>query len=139
VWKEAIQTELNSLAKREVFGSIVHTPKCVMPVGYKLVFLTKWNEYNEIVIYKAWLVVQGFSQRLYIDYEKTYSLVMNVITFRFLIGLVVLETLDMLLIDVVTTYLHGSLDKDIHIKIPERFKMSEAFYDKPIIVSFIKV
>jgi hypothetical protein len=64
---------------------------------------------------------------------------MDVITFRFLIGLVVLETLDMLLMDVVTTYLHGSLDKDIHIKIPERFKMPEAFYDKPIIVSFIKV
>jgi hypothetical protein len=45
----------------------------------------------------------------------------------------------MFLMDVVTTYLNGSLDKDIYIKIPEGFKMPEAFYDKPIIVSFIKV
>jgi hypothetical protein len=61
-----------------------------MPVGYKLVFLTKWNEYNEIVLYKARLVAQGFSQRPNIDYEETYSPVMDAITFRILIGLVVL-------------------------------------------------
>ena len=32
MWKEAIQTELNSLEKREVFGLVVHTPKGVMPI-----------------------------------------------------------------------------------------------------------
>jgi hypothetical protein len=64
-----------------------------------------------------------FSQRPDINYEKTYSPVMDAITFRFLIGLVVPETLDMRLINVVTTYLYGSLDKDIHLKIPKRFKM----------------
>jgi hypothetical protein len=35
MWKETIQTELNSLAKREVFGLVVHTPKGVMLVRYK--------------------------------------------------------------------------------------------------------
>ena len=34
-WKDAIQAELNSLSKREVFGPIVQTPKGVKPVGYK--------------------------------------------------------------------------------------------------------
>ena len=34
-WKEAIQAELNSLTKREVFGPIVQTPEDVKPVGYK--------------------------------------------------------------------------------------------------------
>ncbi|XP_049399680.1 uncharacterized protein LOC125863687 [Solanum stenotomum] len=33
-WKEAIQTELASLEKREVFGPIVRTPEGVKPVGY---------------------------------------------------------------------------------------------------------
>ena len=41
MWKEAIQAELNSLSKREVFGTIVRTPKGVMPVGYKWVFVHK--------------------------------------------------------------------------------------------------
>uniref|UniRef100_A0A2N9GLH0 Reverse transcriptase Ty1/copia-type domain-containing protein n=1 Tax=Fagus sylvatica TaxID=28930 RepID=A0A2N9GLH0_FAGSY len=48
-WKEAIQAELNSLLKREVFGPIVQTPEGVMPVGYKWVFVRKRNEKNEII------------------------------------------------------------------------------------------
>jgi hypothetical protein len=64
---------------------------------------------------------------------------MDAITFKFLIGLVVSNTLDIRLINVVTTYLYGSLDKDIHMKIPERFKMPEAFYDKLKRVYFIKL
>jgi hypothetical protein len=60
MWKEAIQAELNSLAKREVFGPVVQTPEGVLPVGYKWVFVRKRNEKNEIVRYKARLVAQGF-------------------------------------------------------------------------------
>ena len=60
-WKEAIQAELNYLAKREVFGPVVPTPENVKPVGYRWVFVRKRNENNEIVRYKARLVAQGFS------------------------------------------------------------------------------
>ena len=61
-WKQAIQVELDSLAKRKVFGPVVPTPPHVKPVGYKWVFVRKRNERNEIVHYKARLVAQGFSQ-----------------------------------------------------------------------------
>ena len=40
-WQEAIQSELNSLAKREVFGPLVHTLSDVKPIGYKWVFVLK--------------------------------------------------------------------------------------------------
>ena len=63
-WKEAIQTELKSLAKREIFGPVVQTPKDIKPVGYRWIFVLKRNEKNEIVRYKAHLMAQGFSQRL---------------------------------------------------------------------------
>ena len=53
MWKEAIQEELNLLVKREVFGPVVQTPKGVIPVGYKWVFILKCNEKNEIMRYKA--------------------------------------------------------------------------------------
>ena len=52
---------------------------------------------------------------------------MVTITFRFLISLVAKENLDMRLMDVVTAYLYGSLDNDIYMKIPERYKMSETY------------
>ena len=40
-WEDAIQTELNSLAKRKVFRPVVLTPEDVKPVGYKWVFVGK--------------------------------------------------------------------------------------------------
>ena len=52
---------------------------------------------------------------------------MDIITFLFLISMVVLEKLKMHLMDVVTTYLYGSLDSDIYMKIPEGLKMPEAY------------
>ena len=103
------------MEKRNVFGPVVQTPPGVNPVGYKWVFTRKSNEKNEIARYKARLVAQGFSQRPGIDYEETYSPVMDTITFRYLISLLVSEKLDMRLMDVITTYLYGELDTDIYI------------------------
>ena len=57
-WKEAIEAELISLSKREVFRPIVRTPEGVKPVGYKWVFVRKRNEKGEIARYKARLVAQ---------------------------------------------------------------------------------
>ena len=75
-------------------------------------------------------MAQGFSQRPGIDYEETYSPVMDAIIFRFFISLVVTENLDMRLMDVVTAYLYRSLDNDIYMKIPEGYKMPEAYTSK---------
>ena len=92
-WKKAIQAELNSLSKREVFGPVVHTPKGVKPVGFKWIFVRKRNENNEVTIYKTRLIPQGFSQRSNIDYEKTYSPVVDAIVLRYLISLTVSKSL----------------------------------------------
>ena len=81
--------------------------------------------------YKERLVAQGFSQRPGIDYEETYSPVMDTITFRYLISLAVSEGLDMRLMDVVTAYFYGSLDANVYIKIPEGFTLPEAMNSKP--------
>ena len=93
------------------------------PVSYKWVFVRKHNDKNEIVRYKACLVAQGFSQRPGIDYDETYSLVMDIITFRYLISLSVSEGLDMRLMDVITAYLYGMLENDIYMKVLKGFQM----------------
>lgn len=118
------------LAKREVFGPVVQSSDDVKLVDYKCVFVRKRNEKNEIVRYKARLVAQGFSQRLDVDYEETYSFVMDAIMFRYIIGLAAHENLEIHLLDVVTAYLYGSLDNDIYMKIPEGLKMLETYSSK---------
>jgi Reverse transcriptase (RNA-dependent DNA polymerase) len=76
-------------------------------------------------------VAQSFTQIPGIDYEETYSPVVDAITLRFLISLTIIENLQMCLMDVVTAYLYGSLDNDIYMKFPEGLKMPEAFKSKP--------
>ena len=68
-------------------------------------------------------MAQGVSQRPVIDYDETYSPVMDIITFRYLISLSVLEELDMRLMDVVTAYLYGMLENDIYMKVLEGFQL----------------
>ena len=80
--------------------------------------MRKQNANDEIIRYKARLVAQGFSQRPSIDYEETYSPVMDTITFRYLISLTVFEGLDMRLMNVVIAYLYGSIHTDIYMKLP---------------------
>jgi Reverse transcriptase (RNA-dependent DNA polymerase) len=82
------------------------------------------------VRYKARLVAQGFTQISGIDYEETYSPVVDAITLQFLISLTITKNLQMSLMDVVTAYLYGSLDNDIYMKVREGLKMSEAFKSK---------
>ena len=130
-WKQAIPVELNSLAKRKVFGPIVPTAPRVKPVGYKWVYVRKRNEKNEIMRYKARLVAQGFSQRPGIDYEETYSPIIDVITFHYLISLVVFEKLNMQLMDVVTVYLYEDLDTEIYMKVPEGLSLTVSNSSKP--------
>jgi hypothetical protein len=48
-WKEAIEAELASLYKREVFSTVMPTPPSIFLVGYKWVFIRKRNENNEVV------------------------------------------------------------------------------------------
>ena len=48
------------------------------------------------------------------------------ITFRFLISLVIFEKLEMHLMNIVTAYLYGSLGTYIYMKIPKGFKMLDA-------------
>lgn len=45
-----------SLAKCEVFGLIIQTHECFMPVGYKLIFIYKCHEKSEIARYMARLI-----------------------------------------------------------------------------------
>ena len=89
---------------------VVQTPEVVKLVGYKWVYIRKCNEKNEITRYKMWLIAQGFPQKPSIDYEEAYSPMIDATIFRYLICLTILEKLDLRLMDVVTIYLHGSLD-----------------------------
>ena len=84
-------------------------------------------------------MAQGLLPRLDIDYDETYSPIVDAKTFRYLISLATHERLDMCLMNVVITYLYRSIDNDVYIKILEGFKMLEAYNSNPQKVHLIKL
>jgi hypothetical protein len=78
------------------------------------------------VRYKVRLVAQGFTQSPDIDFNETYSPVMNRITFRYLISLATQKHLSLQLMDVVITYLYGSLNSNIYINISDVISVPNA-------------
>ena len=108
------------------FDSIVQIPNGIKVVGCKWIFVQKIIGKNEIQMYKAHFVAQGFSQRLGVDYKVIYLPVMDAITLRYLISFTVHEKLEIHLMDVVTTYLYGSLYNVICMKILEVFAMPKS-------------
>ena len=110
-WLTALQAKYNSLRKHQVFGLLV-TTLSTRPVGYKLIFLKKRNVQRKIIRYKVWLVAQGFTQHRGVDFQFTYSLVMDSGTFRYHLGMAVQYSLDTQLLNVVIGYLYGSAPED---------------------------
>ena len=119
-WQRALQAEYDSLRKREVFGKL-HSDLANKPIGHKLVFSRKRNEQDQVVRYKIRCVAQGFNQRPGVDFDQTYSPVMDCSSFRYLLALAVQLSLATQLLDVVTAYLYGELDEEIYIKPPPDF------------------
>ena len=91
------------------------------PIGYKLIFTRKLDSQGRVLRYKVRLVAQGFTQRPGIDYDQTYSPVMDTVSFRYLLALAIQFSLKMYLLDVVTAYLHGNLDTKLHLRPPPGF------------------
>ena len=64
---------------------------------------------------------------------------MDAITFRLLISFAVPEGLDMRLMNIITTYLYGSMDNDIYMKTLKGFKLPKANCKKPRSMNSIKL
>ncbi|RDX76925.1 hypothetical protein CR513_43037, partial [Mucuna pruriens] len=95
----------NNLGSRE--GYLIKLNKSFY--GLKQLVHMWYNHLSEYLL-KEVLVAQGFSQRPGMDFEETYSPVMD-------------ARLNLHLMNVVIIYLYGSLDNDIYIKLREGFNM----------------
>jgi Reverse transcriptase (RNA-dependent DNA polymerase)/GAG-pre-integrase domain/Zinc knuckle len=118
-WQEAIKSEITSLIKRGTFSGPLETPENKTVIGCRWVFVKKRGENNTVIRFKARLVAQGFSQRPGVDYNETYSPVMDITSYRYLISLSLTLSCNIHIMDVVTAFLYGDLDKEIYMKVPE--------------------
>ena len=84
------------------------------------------------------MVAKGFKQQHGVAFDEIFSPVVKMTTLRTVLGLVAIEDMELVQMDVKTAFLHGDLEEDVYMKQPEGFeqpgqeelvcKLSKALY-----------
>ncbi|GJZ13448.1 zinc finger, CCHC-type containing protein [Tanacetum coccineum] len=119
-WKEAINDEMDSIMGNNTWVLADLPPGC-KPLGCKWIFKRKLKVDGTIEKFKARLVIQGFKQKLGIDYFDTYALVARISTIRLLIAMASIHNLIIHQMDVKTTFLNDDLDEEVYMNQPQGF------------------
>nr|GEZ71668.1 retrotransposon protein, putative, Ty1-copia subclass [Tanacetum cinerariifolium] len=114
-WKEAIQSEINSIVHKNTW-KLIDIPLRHKPIGHKWIFKKKLRPDGTIEKYKARLVAKGYCQKEGQDFFDTYSLVTRITSIRILIAITAIHNLIIHQIDVKTAFLNGELDEEIYIQ-----------------------
>ncbi|GJR31873.1 putative retrotransposon ty1-copia subclass protein [Tanacetum coccineum] len=82
-WLNAMNMEMQSMKENEVWD-LVDLPPNIKIINSKWLFKKKTDMDGAVHTYKARLVVKGYTQTLWIDYEETFSLVASLELLGFL-------------------------------------------------------
>ncbi|GJU38904.1 retrotransposon protein, putative, ty1-copia subclass [Tanacetum coccineum] len=86
--------------------------------------------------YKAHLVAKGYTQLYGVDYEETFSLVVDIRTIRILIDIKAFYDYKKWQMDVKTAFLNGYLDEDIYMVSKQLIRLSQSAYMDKIFKRF---
>jgi len=122
-WKEAIIKEIECLINNDTW-EIVDRPNKRPIIGCRIVLRNKRDSEGRIERRKACLVARGFAQRPGIDYHDTFASVARLESLRLLIALAAKHNLKIHQVDVTTAYLHGTIEEEIYMELPEQLEES---------------
>ena len=123
-WKAAMDRQLQSIEKNEVWELESTLPKGKMAIGTKWVFKRKLNADGEVERYKARLVALGYSQQHGADYDDTFCPVVRFESVRMLIAIAVQLGLKLHQMDITAAFLNGDLKEDVYLSSPEGLEVN---------------
>ena len=122
-WKIAMDSEMNSIRENNVWNLVESSEGC-KPINCKWVFKKKLDLNGTVCSYKARLVAQGFSQKIGLDYEETFSPVVRFESVRSVLALAAKHNLYVHQMDVSSAFLNGELSEVLYMSQPEGFVQS---------------
>jgi Reverse transcriptase (RNA-dependent DNA polymerase) len=104
---------------------VLQTHCCVILLSYRHIDQAGECKFNRNGVFRARLVALGYSQIPGIDFSENYSPVVDDLSFRLILLLIAKLKLKAWSLDVETAFLHGDLDEDIYMRIPDGFEESK--------------
>ena len=123
-WVSAMDEEMQSLRENKTF-TLTNLPEGKDVVGGRWVYTIK-NNVDGSDKYKARYVAKGYSQKMGVDYDETFSPTANLTSVRVLMQKAAQENLILHQMDVKTAYLHAPIDYEIYIEQPEGYEEEQS-------------
>ncbi|KAK1414482.1 hypothetical protein QVD17_30227 [Tagetes erecta] len=119
-WRDAMQREIKALEENGTW-TLETLPKGKHVIDSKWVYKIKYKPNGKIERYKARLVARGLNQIEGVDYHDTFAPVAKLVTIRTLITVAVKRNWLLHQLDVDNAFLHGDLQEEVYMKIPQGF------------------
>ena len=120
-WTKAIKEEKTSLLKNKTWKLVEKSE-----LGKRKPLSSRWIfKVKDDGKYKARLVIRGCEQKYGLDYENTFSPVVNSSSLKVLFGLANKRKYSIVSFDVKTAFLHGELNEDVYMLPPEGYNIGD--------------
>nr|GEV61068.1 retrovirus-related Pol polyprotein from transposon TNT 1-94 [Tanacetum cinerariifolium] len=119
-WFDVMNIEMQSIKDNDVWV-LAELPPNARTLGSKWLFKKKTDIDGAVYIFKARLVVKGFTQTYEVDYEETFSRVADIRDIRILIAIAAYYDYETWKMDVKTAFLNGHLSEEVYMEQPEGF------------------
>ena len=106
---------MNSILQNKTWD-LVELPKNRRALPCKWVYRIKETFDSTNPKYKAKLVAKGFQQEYGVNFNEIFSLVVKMTTLRFMLGILAADNMELIQLDVKTTFLHGDLQEEIYME-----------------------
>ncbi|KAM0044971.1 putative RNA-directed DNA polymerase [Helianthus debilis subsp. tardiflorus] len=120
-WREAMTKEIKALEQNGTW-TLEDLPVGKKAIDSKWIYKIKYKQNGEVERYKARLVAKGFTQLEGVDYHDTFAPVAKLVTMRTLLALAVKNDWFIHQLDVNNAFLHGDLEEEVYMKVPQGFK-----------------
>lgn len=123
-WQHAMAQEIKALEDNQTW-ELTPLPPGRKPVGCKWVYKIKYKATGEIEKYKARLVAKGYTQVEGEDFHETFAPVAKMTTVRCLLSVAVVREWELHQMDVSNAFLHGELDEEVYMTVPQGYNTPE--------------
>ena len=111
-----MQSEMRSFMKNKTWD-LVSLPHGKKALPCKWVYKLKVTS-DDVPKYKARLTSKGFHKYKGVDFDEIFSPIVNMTTLKCIFGLVEIEDMELMQMNVETTFLHGDIHKEMYMVQP---------------------